>query len=150
MTMDAPPHSRRPPMWATRGGMTLASLSKGMFLLLAIEFVLGVALGLFVNLPSGSGVVSILTSYPLLDLHILIALFIIGISFRAMALSLREPNRVALSASALALISAVVATIAGWLFAFDGQDAHASFVMALGFLGVLLGAFVLRGTEKAL
>jgi hypothetical protein len=132
------------PAWAARRGMTLERLALGMFVLLAIEFVLGMILGLFVNLPSGSGVVSILTSTPILGLHILIALFIVGISIRAVVLALREPDRTLLGAAGLALGSALVATGAGWEFAFHGQSAVASFVMAMGFLGVLIGAFVLQ------
>jgi hypothetical protein len=139
------PGARPVPAWAARGGMTLERLSVGMFLLLAIEFVLGVILGLFVTLPSGGGVVAILASAPVLDLHILLALLIVGISLRAVALARRETGRTPLAAATVALLSALVATGAGWAFAFDGQSSAASFVMAIGFLGVLLGAFVLRG-----
>jgi hypothetical protein len=143
--MVTSPGPTGPPGWAAGGGMTLDRLSIGMLLLLSIEFVLGMALGLFVSLPSGGGVVAILGSYPVLDLHILIALFIIGISARALALSRGEPGRGALYASTLALLSALVATIAGWEFAFRGQSPDASFIMAMGFLGVLVGAFALHG-----
>jgi hypothetical protein len=132
-----------PPAGAPRGGTTLDRLAIGMFLLLAIEFVLGMILGLFVSLPSGSGVVGILTSTPVLDLHILLAVFIIGISARAIALARAQPDRSRLYASVLALVSALIATAAGWGYAFEGQDPGASFVMSLGFLGVMLGAFVL-------
>jgi hypothetical protein len=125
--------------------MTLHRLATGMFALLAIEFVLGMALGLFVSLPSGGGVVSVLRSSPVLDLHILVALFIVGISLRAVALARSGSDRRAMLAAGLALGSALLATGAGWAFAFDGQNPVASFVMAIGFLGVLGGAFVLRG-----
>jgi hypothetical protein len=132
-----------PAAWASRGGMTLDRLAIGMFVLLAIEFLLGMALALFVSLPSGSGVVAILTSTPVLDLHILFAVFLIGISARAIVLSRGQGERTLLYASVLAFVSSLVATAAGWSFAFDGQAPDASFVMSLGFLGVLLGAFVL-------
>jgi hypothetical protein len=125
--------------------MSLNRLAIGMFLLLAVEFILGMTLGLFVTLPSGAGLVSILTSSVVLDVHILVALFIIGISIRALILSLGAESRTPLYASMLALGSAVIATLAGWVFAFDGQHPDASFVMAFGFLGVLMAAFILRG-----
>ncbi|HEV8049159.1 MAG TPA: hypothetical protein VGP88_01035 [Thermoplasmata archaeon] len=123
--------------------MTVRRLSIGMFVLLAIEFALGLVLALFVNLPMAASVVSVLTSTPVLDLHILVALAIIGISLRAVALARAEPGRTALVASLLVLGSALVATASGWAFAFDGQDPAASLVMTLGFVGALVGAIVL-------
>jgi hypothetical protein len=145
VTANSLPRPYTPPGWATRGGMTLERLAIGMFLLLAIEFVLGMTLGLFVTLPVNPNVETVLTSSPVLGLHILVALLIVGIAIRAVALSRRDPSRWPLYGSALALVSAVIATATGWVFAFDGQSPDASFAMALGFLGVLAGAFVLRG-----
>lgn len=116
-----------------------------MFVLLAIEFVLGMVLALFASLPNNEGVVSALRSSPFLDFHILVAVAIVGISLRAVALATADPDRRAKVASGVALGSALVATVAGAAFAFDGQAPIASFVMAMGFLGVTLGAFVLRG-----
>jgi hypothetical protein len=135
--------SSAPPAVAPPRGLTLDRLAIGMFFLLSIEFILGMILGLFVSLPSGSGVVAILSSTPVLDLHILLAVFIIGISARAIALARAQPERPRLYASVLALVSALVATAAGWGYAFEGQAPGASFVMSLGFLGVMVGAFVL-------
>jgi hypothetical protein len=145
MSAEVPAPPSTPPGWATRGGMTLDRLATGMFFLLAVEFVLGVALGLFVALPSGVGVAAVLTSSWVLDLHILVALLIVGISIRALVLSIPVPRRTARFASSLALGSSLIATISGWAFAFDGQSPDASFAMALAFLGVLIGAFLLRG-----
>lgn len=116
-----------------------------MFVLLAIEFVLGMVLALFASLPNNEGVVSALRSSPFLDFHILVAVAIVGISLRAVALATADPDRRAKVASGVALGSALGATVAGASFAFDGQAPIASFVMAMGFLGVTLGAFVLRG-----
>ncbi|MCI4325067.1 MAG: hypothetical protein L3K00_04180 [Thermoplasmata archaeon] len=139
------PSSAGPPAWASRGGMTLDRLAIGMFVLLAIEFVLGMALALLVGLPTGAGVVSVLASAPVLDLHIVVALLLVGISLRALALARADPDRWAWVAAGVALGSALLATGAGWTFAFDGQAPVASLVMAVGFLGVLFGAFLLRG-----
>jgi hypothetical protein len=140
---DAP--GPRAPAWATRGGMSLDRLANGMFLLLAIEFLLGMVLALFVTLPTNPGVVAVLTSTPVLDLHIVVALLLIGISVRAVALARGVPDRLPMAAASIALLSSIVATGAGWEFAFHGQNPDASFVMAVGFLGVLVGAFLLRG-----
>ncbi|MGI0129979.1 MAG: hypothetical protein ACREDE_00175 [Thermoplasmata archaeon] len=124
--------------------MTLGRLANGMLLLLGVEFVLGTVLGLFVTLPSGAGVVAVLSSSIVLELHIVVAVLLIGISIRALALSVGRPDWTVRYAAALALVSALTATLAGWVFAFDGQNPNASLVMALGFLGVLGGAFLLR------
>jgi uncharacterized membrane protein len=148
MTLDPSPRPYAPPPWATRGGATIERLAVGMFFLLAVEFVLGMTLGLFATFSPNSSVVAILTSNPVLDLHILLALLIIGIAIRAMTLARGEHDRTPLFASALALVSAIIATISGWAFTFDGQNSGASFVMALGFLGVLAGAFILRGPRS--
>lgn len=132
---------RRPPLAAT----TLRRLAAPMFGLLAIEFGLGMALALFETLPTGGGVASILLSSPVLDLHLLLAVLLIGISARATTIAFRQTDRPPRIGSAVAFGSAIVATAAGWLFAFDGQNPIASFVMALSFLGLLVGAFILRG-----
>jgi hypothetical protein len=128
----------------TRSRATSASLSLPLFGLLAIEFILGMMLALLVSLPSGKGIVTILTSSAVLDVHVVIAFLIIGTSARALVVSLRESVPLAMYGSVIALLSALVATGAGWDFSFYGQNAGASFVMSMGFLGVLVGAFLLR------
>lgn len=138
-----------PPGWAARGGATLPRLAIGMFVLLAIEFLLGMALALFASLPTDASAVALLSSAPVLDLHILIAVLIIGISARAVALAAPDPDRRGVVAAAIALGSALVATAAGATFAFHGQAPVASFGMAIGFLGVTLGAFLLRGLSTS-
>jgi hypothetical protein len=132
--------SVRPP----RRPVTLDRLAVGIFVLLAIEFLLGMILALFVSLPVGAGATSLLASAPVLDLHILVAVLLIGISVRAVALARAEPDRSGLGAAGLALVSSLVATGAGSVFAFQGQHPDASLVMAVGFLGVLTAAFLLR------
>jgi hypothetical protein len=131
-----------------RRRLTARRIVAPIFGLLAIEFVLGVSLSLFVALPSGAGVVAVLTSSPVLVAHVLVAVLLIGISARAVAVSLGEPTRVPLFASLLTLVSSIVATVDGSLFAFDGQSADASFGMAMGFLGVLVGTFLLLASAS--
>jgi hypothetical protein len=123
---------------------TSASLALPLFGLLAIEFILGMTLALFVSLPSGKAIVTILTSSAVVDVHLVIAFLIIGTSARALVVSLGESIPLAVYGSVIALLSALVATVAGWDFSFYGQGAGASFVMSMGFLGVLVGAFLLR------
>jgi hypothetical protein len=144
---NAPPRIGEGP--ASRRDVTLDRLAIGMFLLLAVEFVLGMILALFASLPTGASTVTLLSSAPVLDLHIVLAVLIIGISARALVLAFRAPGSLARWASGLALGSALVATFAGVAFAFGGQDPSASMVMAVGFLGILLGAFLLRGYATA-
>jgi hypothetical protein len=143
--MNASPSRRRP---SPTPDSSVRSLAAPMFGLLAIEFVLGSALALFVTLPNAGGVVTVLESSTVLDLHIAVALLIVGISARAIVLAFRQGDRVGRFASTLALTSALLATAAGWDFAFDGQAPGASFVMAIGFLGVLVGAFLLRAPSS--
>jgi hypothetical protein len=140
--------ANRFPPGTSRRRTTLERLAIGIFLLLSIEFVLGMVLALFVSLPLGPGVVAILGSSPVLLLHLVVAVSLVGISARALTLARRSAGRVPRYASTLALGSSVTATLAGWDFAFYGQSPIASFVMALGFLGVLAGAFLLRAPPR--
>lgn len=119
-------------------------LALPLLVLLGIEFVLGISLNLFVTLPSGAGVVAVLTSSAVLDLHIAVAVMIVGITGRSLALSVRSADRRARWGSAIGLGSALIATAAGTDFAFNGQSSIASLVMSLGFVGVLVGAVLMR------
>lgn len=130
---------------AGRAPVTTATLAIPLFAMLGIELILGVVLNVFVTLPMGASVVALLTSSALLDVHILFAVTIIGISARAVLVSRRQATRNPLYGSVVALLSALVATAAGWDFAFYGQAPAASLVMSLGFVGVLVGAILMRG-----
>jgi len=115
-----------------------------LLVLLGIELVLGISLNLFVNLPMGATVTAVLSSQPILDLHILDAALLVGVSTLAVVLSRSEPTRRPALAAALALVSALGASAGGWEFVFNGQDPASAGVMVLGFLGVLVGAILLR------
>jgi hypothetical protein len=112
-------------------------------ILLAIQFLLGMTLNLFVALPSGGGAGSILVSDPVLLLHLGVGILLLGLAGRAlaMALPLHRPRLVAVTA--LGLTSVVVAFLSGLSFMSGGQSAGASFVMSAGFAGAFLAAALL-------
>lgn len=111
--------------------------------LLAIEFLLGMALNLFVGPATGSAA-TILASNPVLIVHILVAVMLIGITGRAVTLSARLGDGPLLAGASLGLAGAVVATLAGSSFTFgSSQSTVVSYVMSLGFAVVLIGAVIL-------
>ena len=132
-----------PPAEARRG-FSLRRVAVAILGLLLIELVLGVVLNVFVNLPMGASVVSVLSSQPVLDLHILVALLLIGLSGHAVMKSRHEPSGRPKGAAALALLSALIASAGGWEFVFNGQAPAAAGVMTIGFLGVLIAAVLMR------
>lgn len=106
--------------------------------LLAAQFLLGMALNLYVPVGTGSAP-SILSGNVVLLAHIALAALLIGGSARVVALAARLHDRHALGAGLVTLIGAVGASAAGLSFTFGGQDAGASFGMSLGFAAVLVG-----------
>lgn len=119
-------------------------LALPLFVLLAIEFALGILLNLYLTLPSGATVFAVLTSSAVLDLHIVFAVLIIGITARSSVIAPRSEDRRARWGSWLGLLSALLATAAGADFVFNGQNPTASVVMTIGFVGVLAGAIGMR------
>ena len=110
--------------------------------LLAFEFLLGMALNLYVTLPGGSPL-AILESNPLLIGHILVGILLLGITAQALNLGLKLHDRGAQVAGAIGLPSVVVAVLAGMDFTFGGQSTAASYVMSVGFTGALACAALL-------
>jgi hypothetical protein len=121
----------------------LRRLAWPLIVLLLIEFFLGMALNLFIALPTGKGAVSILESSPVLALHVLIAITLVGISARAFLMASRGKYLDLLGVTGLALLSAIVAFVAGASYTFGGQAPDASYGMSVGFAGVLIAAFLL-------
>jgi hypothetical protein len=136
---------------AQRGPGRLATLGVPMLGLLAVEFLLGMALALYVVLPSGSPL-TILASSPLLWVHILVGFLLIGITANAFRWTLHGAPRAAQLMTALGLVSAVGAFLAGMAFAFGDQSATASYAMSVGFVGVLVdaGYLLARGPQLAM
>ncbi|MCI4366615.1 MAG: hypothetical protein L3K08_02565 [Thermoplasmata archaeon] len=132
-----------PPSAELRDRPALLRLAWPLLVLVLIEFFLGMALNLFVALPTGAGAVAILESSPVLVLHVLIAIALVGISARAVRMASRLKDRELLGVTGLALVSAIVAALAGAGFTFGGQAPDASFGMAVGFGGILIAAFLL-------
>ncbi|MGP8072633.1 MAG: hypothetical protein ACLPZM_05840 [Thermoplasmata archaeon] len=140
--MTAPTTS--PPPSPSPRTLSLRMVAMVLLGLLGIELVLGAVLDVAVTLPMGASVTSVLSSQPVLDLHILVALLLIGLSGHAVARSRREPTRRLQLAAALALLSALIASAGGWEFVFNGQNMVSAAVMTLGFVGVLVGAVLMR------
>jgi len=110
--------------------------------LLAVEFLLGMALNLLVTIPSGSPA-TILATSPWLDVHIAVGVMLLGLLARVLTLGTRQKDRSALLAGALGLVSGVGAFVAGLSFAFGGGSPNASYVMSVGFAGLLVSAGIL-------
>ncbi len=116
--------------------------------MLVVQLLLGMALNLYVVLPS-QGLVRILESSPVLLLHIVLALLLVGLSARAVALASRAHEARATLGSLLALGSALLATAAGISFTFGSGSPGASFAMSVGFAGMLVGAGLLLSMRSA-
>jgi hypothetical protein len=129
-----PTYGRRPPVPSVLGIPLLA--------LLAVEFLLGMALNLFIAVPPGSPA-SILESSPWLDVHIAVGLMLLGLLGRIVALGARQRDPSTTIAGAIGLASGVGAFLAGLSFAFGGGSPAASFVMSVGFAGLLVSAAIL-------
>jgi hypothetical protein len=112
--------------------------------LLAIEFLLGMALNLFVTLPTGSPL-HILESSPLLIVHAVVGVLLLGFASNIVRWSVRAGEGIAVAFSVLGLLSAVLAIGAGFAFAFGDQSAVASYSMSVGFVGLVVEAgYLLR------
>ncbi|MCI4319118.1 MAG: hypothetical protein L3K23_03165 [Thermoplasmata archaeon] len=110
--------------------------------LLAVEFLLGMALNLFIAVPSGSPA-TILATSPWLDVHIAVGVMLLGLLGRVLSLGVRARDRSTAVAGAIGLGSGLGAFLAGLSFAFGGGSAGASYLMSVGFAGLLLSAALL-------
>lgn len=126
----------------------LARLGPPFLGLVTVEFLLGISLNLFVTLPSGSPA-TILASSPLLDVHLLVGLLLLGIATNAFRLSRRESGRAPAVVTGLGLLSGLGAFGAGLSFAFGSPSAVASFAMSAGFVGLMLEAAYLLSLRRA-
>jgi hypothetical protein len=125
-----------------RRGSVPSVLGIPLLALLTVEFLLGMALNLFLALPSGSPA-TILASSPWLDVHIAVGLMLLGLLGRVVALGARQRDRSTVIAGAIGLASGVGAFLAGLSFAFGGGSPLASYVMSVGFAGLLVSAAIL-------
>ena len=116
--------------------------------LVVIEFLLGMSLNLLVTLPTGSPA-TILESSPLLDLHVVLGVLLLGISGNAVRLASRSGAPRAIGVTLLGLVSGFTAFGAGLAFAFGDQSPAASYAMSVGFVGLLITAGYLLSLRAA-
>ncbi len=129
---------------APAGPTRLGFLGIPLLALLAVQFLLGMSLNLFVTLPNGNAV-AILDSSPTLLAHVAVAVLLLGLAANVVRTAARYGTRRDLLVAGLGLISGLVAFVAGLWFTFDGGSNAASFVMSAGFLGMVLeAAYLLR------
>ena len=138
-----------------RRPVTLEFLTSILVALLAVQFLLGTYLELFVGLPAEAGVGGIsLDGLVALVLHIAVGILLVGLTLRMTLVAARSKNRRGTVLAGLAALGILVAFLGGVGFTFGAHEDVASFVMAFGFAvamfcaGVLLaGAHVSRPSE---
>lgn len=132
-------HHREVPTPAGRSAKIVAPL--GMLGLLAVQFLLGMALNLYVTIPSfDSGMTAMMRTGPLLMVHMMLGMVLAGGALLALAMALPQ-GRQAVGCAATALGGIFVAGLGGVLFLMDGQDNGNSYLMAVGFL-VAVGGYI--------
>jgi len=110
--------------------------------LLGLEYLLGMAINLYVELPVG-GASTVMASggpSPLLAVHMMLGMALAVGAMLTLLLAYPHGRR-AIAAAALALGGIVLAGIAGMVFFMSGESNLASYLMALGFL-VALGGYL--------
>ena len=127
------------PAGRARRRSELSDLGWPLLGLLLLEFLLGMAVNLYTPLPSGSPA-EVLAGQPLLWLHIVVGVLLVGITSQAVVVSLRGRVPGARVFASVGLASALIAFIAGMAFTFGGQDPAASYVMSVGFAGLFVSA----------
>lgn len=113
--------------------------------LLAVQFLLGMDLNLYVTLPTGSPG-AILESNLVLLLHVAVAVLLLGLGANIVRVAIRAGVRRDVAVSLLGLASLAVAFAAGLWFAFGTGGNAASFAMSGGFVGAVLEAGYLLAT----
>jgi cation transport ATPase len=128
----------------TTANVRLAFLGIPLLVLLAIEFLLGMGLNLYVPLGTGTPL-AILESSVWLLLHVGVGVLLLGIASNIVRTAARAHDRRTLAVSVLGLLSGIAAFAAGLAFTFGSQSPTASYAMAIGFLGMVLEAgYLLR------
>ena len=151
------PADTRPeaPSWHTGGtGRSGSSLASGAargfalvaFALLAVQFLLGMYVNLYVNLPPlarstrgfGGSMMgrfgTMFSSGPLLMAHMMLGMHLIVSGTVALIVAASSGNRFAIGWSATGLVALLVAGYGGISFFMFGQDNVDSYLMAVGFL----------------
>lgn len=105
--------------------------------LLLVQNVLGIYLNLFVSLPEGPSLDALMATYSILAAHVIVGILLLVTPGIVLFLAART-RRAALWIPALAMLAfAFLAFESGIEFVIGGQDDVLSFLMELGFLGVV-------------
>lgn len=109
--------------------------------LLLIQNVIGMALNLYLTLPTGPTFAEVFLSIPVLTLHILVAFLVVGLAAVALVFLRRLKLPRLLGWASLTLVGVVVALQEGFAYTFTQETAY-SYGMEIGFL-TAVGAQVL-------
>jgi hypothetical protein len=126
----------------------LASVLVG---LLAIQFLLGTYLEIFVTIPPGRDIGAIpIIGLVVLVLHIVVGILLVGLSLRMTLIALRTKARGGTILAGVSALGILVAFLGGMGFTFGDQSDVLSFVMATGFfLAMLCSGVLLAGSNVA-
>jgi hypothetical protein len=105
----------------------LRILVDAMLVILAVQFVSGVLVSVYLNPPYSSSVL-------VFNLHYTLGLFVVAVGLSVIAISVLTREVSAVVASAVGFFSVVAAYLAGRDFAFSGQNPLNSVIMGIGFL----------------
>ncbi len=124
--------SWRTPIPAGRSVNIVAPL--GMLGGLAVQFLLGMVLNLYVTIPHfGAGMAAMMRAGPLVMAHVMLGMVLAGGALLALAMALPWGRR-AVGCAAAGLAGILVAGLGGLLFLLGGQTSGTSYLMAVGFL----------------
>jgi len=115
----------------------LRHLSTVLLGLLVVESVLGVAIAMYVSLPSSPTFLSVFTSIPLLTAHIVLAFLLVVVAVYATVLAWRLRVSGTTGLEVLTLLFLLFAIQEGFAYTFDQNNMYA-LGMVVGFLGALV------------
>ncbi|MHB1773443.1 MAG: hypothetical protein ACYCST_17215 [Acidimicrobiales bacterium] len=133
--------SRRDRPDRSRGRPADIAVPLGLLGLLGVQFLLGMAVNLFVHLsPAGAGMAEMMGNGPLVGLHMMLGIILAAGGVLGVATAL--PNGRQATACALVALGGILAAgLGGLAFLMGGQSNGASYLMAVGFL-VAVGGYV--------
>jgi hypothetical protein len=118
-----------------------------MIFLLALQFLTGIYLNLFVTIPQmtfPSGMMMMFSpGIPVVMLHLLIGVLLGLLSVVIVFVALISNNKKAVYFSVLSFVFVIIAGFNGLEFMFNGQNNIYSFFMAVSFIIVLLSEFMI-------
>ena len=129
---------------------TLDFLAAGLVAMLAVEFLLGTYLAMFVEMPANGAIETLpLDGLVVIILHILIGLALIVLGIRMVLVAVKSKATRGMVLAGIALIGILMAFIGGALFTGNGDEVM-SFVMASGtFLALMCAALIFMGASAA-